>query len=166
MTLKSALDDVLKTTLAAVSGIIGKLEYIAGLRDGNKKYTHWGLQRLHGEEATQQALAEAHRLFFLNILRAPLRMLKEDLKQSSDAQQAAPHEYAESLRTRWRFGAAFQFSATRSFESGFESGKDSTGRQSPSLSAIPTTWPITSASCGCRKTLTCTGESGCGCSTR
>ncbi len=67
MTLKSALDDVLKTTLAAVSGIIGKLEYI---------------------------------LFFLNILRAPLRMLKEDLKQSSDAQQAAPHEYAESLRMR------------------------------------------------------------------
>ncbi len=94
MTLKSALDDVLKTTLAAVSGIIGKLEYIAGLRDGNKKYTHWGLQRLHGEEATQQALAEAHRLFFLNILRAPLRMLKEDLKQST------PHEYAESLRMR------------------------------------------------------------------
>src|SRR6059036_2977772 len=102
-------------------------------------------------------------------------MLKEDLKQSSDAQQAAPHEYAESLRLRqqdmlpgprWRFGAAFQFSATRSFEYGFESGKDSTGRQSPSLSAIPTTWPITSASCGCRKTLTCTGESGCGCSTR
>src|SRR5438093_10995840 len=97
MTLKSALDDVLKTTLAAVSGIIGKLEYIAGLRDGNKKYTHWGLQTLHGEEATQQALAEAHRLFFLNILRAPLRMLKEDLKQSSDAQKAAPHEDAESL---------------------------------------------------------------------
>jgi len=100
MTLKSALDDVLKTTLAAVSGIIGKLEYIAGLRDGNKKYTHWGLERLHGEEATQQALAEAHRLLFLNILRTPLRMLKDDLKQSSEAQQAAPHEYAESLRMR------------------------------------------------------------------
>src|SRR5438876_12136658 len=27
-------------------------------------------------------------------------MLKEDLKQSSDAQQAAPHEYAESVRMR------------------------------------------------------------------
>jgi hypothetical protein len=100
MTLKSAFEDVLETTLAAVSGIIGKLEYIAGLRDGNKKYMHWGLQRLHGEEASQQALAEAHRLLFLNILRAPLRMLKDDLKQSSDAQQAAPHEYAESLRMR------------------------------------------------------------------
>src|SRR2546429_1724588 len=106
MTLKSALDDVLKTTLAAVSGIIGKLEYIAGLRDGNKKYTHWGLQRLHGEEATQQALAEAHRLFFLNILRAPLRMLKEDLKQSSDAQQAAPHEYAERDRKSTRLNSS------------------------------------------------------------
>src|SRR5205807_9453430 len=93
MTLKSALDDVLKTTLAAVSGIIGKLEYIACLRDGNKKYTHWGLQRLHGEEVTQQALVEVHRLLILNILRALLRMLQDDLQQSSEDQQEAPHEY-------------------------------------------------------------------------
>jgi len=99
MTLKSALEDVLETTLNAVSGIIGKLEYIAGLRDGNKKYTHWGLQRVHGEEATQQALAEAHRLLFLNILRTPLRMLKDDLKQSSEARQAATQEYVETLRS-------------------------------------------------------------------
>lgn len=100
MTLKSALEDVLETTLNAVSGIIGKLEYIAGLRDGNKKYTHWGLQRVHGEEATQQALAEAHRLLFLNILRTPLRMLKDDLKQSSEARQTAAQEYVETLRSR------------------------------------------------------------------
>src|SRR5437667_4724103 len=85
MTLKSALDDVLKTTVAAVSGIIGKLEYIAGLRDGNTKYTHWGLQRVHGEEATQQALGEAHGLFSLNSLRAPQALLKEGEKQSSEA---------------------------------------------------------------------------------
>src|SRR5881628_1912002 len=50
MTLKSALEDVLDTTLAAVSGIIGKLEYIAGLRDGSKKYTHWGLQGCMGRK--------------------------------------------------------------------------------------------------------------------
>src|SRR3989442_5089633 len=85
MTLKSALDDVLKTTLAAVSGIIGKLEYIAGLRDGNKKYTQWGLQRLHGEEDTKQALAEAHRLFFLKFLREPLWMFIEELMLFSTA---------------------------------------------------------------------------------
>src|SRR5207245_11427762 len=41
MTLKSALDDVLKTTLAAVSGIIGKLEYIAGLRDEIRNTSTW-----------------------------------------------------------------------------------------------------------------------------
>src|SRR5256885_16634284 len=82
MTLKSALDDVLKTTLAAVSGIIGKLEYIAGLQKGNKKYTHWGLQRLHGEKTTQQALAEAHRLIFLNILRGLCRRCQDDFKQT------------------------------------------------------------------------------------
>src|SRR5439155_23790795 len=82
MTLKSACEDVLDTTLAAVSGIIGKLEYIAGLRDGSKKYTHWGVQRLHGEQATQQAVAEARRLFFLNILRMVLQLLKEVLTDS------------------------------------------------------------------------------------
>jgi hypothetical protein len=100
MTLKSALEDVLNTTLAAVSGIIGKLEYIAGLREGGEKYTHWGLQRIHGQEATQKALAEAHRMLFLNILRTPLRILRDDLKQSGDARQTAPQEYAENLRQK------------------------------------------------------------------
>jgi hypothetical protein len=97
MTLKSALEDVLNTTLAAVSGIIGKLEYVAGLREGGGKYTHWGLQRIHGQEATQKALAEAHRLLFLNILRTPLRTLRDDLKQSGVGGQSASQEYAASL---------------------------------------------------------------------
>src|SRR6059058_1435485 len=93
MTLKSALEDVLDTTLAAVSGIIGKLEYIAGLRDGSKKYTHWGFQRLHGEEATEQALAEAHLLLFLFDLRAFVGLLKEDCTEYSDAQRVAVKQH-------------------------------------------------------------------------
>jgi hypothetical protein len=100
MTLKSALEDVLSTTVAAVSGIIGKLEYIAGLREGKEKYAHWGLQHIHGQEATQKALAEAHRLLFLNILRTPLRTLRDDLKQSSQAAQSGPQEYTQSLRQK------------------------------------------------------------------
>ena len=101
MTLKTALEDVVDTTLAAVSGIIRKFEYIAGLRiDESNKYSHWGLQKIHGERAAQQALAEAHRLLFLKILRTPLRTLKSDLRESSKASQMAPHDYAENLRAR------------------------------------------------------------------
>ena len=43
MTLKSALEDLLGTTLAGVAGIAGKIEYVASLRDAaSGAYSHWG----------------------------------------------------------------------------------------------------------------------------
>ena len=75
MALKSALEDLLGTTLAGVAGTVGKVEYLASLRDAaSGNYSHWGLTRAHGETAAQLALAEAHRLMFLRLLRTPLRI--------------------------------------------------------------------------------------------
>ena len=55
MTLKSALEDLLGTTLAGVAGIVGKIEYVASLRDAaSGAYSHWGLTRAYGETAAQQ----------------------------------------------------------------------------------------------------------------
>ena len=48
-------------------------------------YSHWGLTRAYGEVAAQQALAEAHRLLFLRLLRTPLRTLRDDVMVSSEA---------------------------------------------------------------------------------
>ena len=97
--MKSALEDLLATTLAAVSGIVGKLEYLTSLRnprDGS--YSHWGLARLYGDGAAQQALAEAHSLLFLRVLRTSLRTLRGDVAVSSEALQMPPAEYVENLR--------------------------------------------------------------------
>ena len=101
MTLKSALEDLLGTTLAGVAGIAGKIEYVASLRDAaSGAYSHWGLTRAYGESAAQHALAEAHRLLFLRLLRTPLRILRDDVVVSSGALQMTAGEYVESLRSR------------------------------------------------------------------
>jgi hypothetical protein len=101
MTLQSALEDLLGTTLAGVVGIAGKIEYVAGLRDTTSgTYSHWGLARAHGESAAQHALAEAHRLLFLRLLRTPLRVLRDDVVLSSGALKITAGEYVDRLRSR------------------------------------------------------------------
>jgi len=100
MTLKSALDDVLGVTLTAVSGIVGKLDYLSGLRETPNTYSHWGLSRVYGEGAAQKALSEAHVAFFLATLRTSLRTLQDDVAVSSQGKQRSVEEYIEDLRTR------------------------------------------------------------------
>ena len=58
MTLKSALQDVKETTLAAVSGLLGKLAYLASLRRGQGRYEHWGMELVHGPESSERALKD------------------------------------------------------------------------------------------------------------
>jgi len=100
MTLKSALEDLLGTTLAGIAGLARKIEYIASLRDtATGAYSHWGLTRAYGESAAQHALAEAHRLLFLTMLRTPLRTLRDDVVVSSGALEMTAGEYVERLRS-------------------------------------------------------------------
>jgi hypothetical protein len=101
MALKSALEDLLGTTLAGVAGTVGKIEYLASLRDAaSGTYSHWGLTRAYGEMAAQTALAEAHRLLFLRLLRTPLRALRDDVVLSSGALKITAGEFMERLRSQ------------------------------------------------------------------
>jgi hypothetical protein len=101
MPLQSALEDLLGTTLAGVEGIVGKIEYVASLRDAQSgNYTHWGLSRSHGDQAAQQAIAEAHRLLFLRMLQTPLRALRDEVVVSSGALQMTAVEYVEKFLSR------------------------------------------------------------------
>ena len=100
MTFRSAIDDVLDVSLAAVSGIVRKLEYLSSLRETTDSYSHWGLARVYGEEAAQQALAEAHRMIFLAILRTSLRTLRDDVAVSSGEEQKLAEDYVRDLRGR------------------------------------------------------------------
>ena len=83
LTLKSVKEDLQGSTLRAVSGLLGRLEYFTSLRQEDGSYSHWGLSRVHGEEAAQRALAEAHQENVSLILRTPMRNLLDDAQQSS-----------------------------------------------------------------------------------
>jgi hypothetical protein len=82
MALKSVKEDLQASTLRAISGLLGKLEYFATLRQQDGTYSHWGLSRVHGETAAQEALIQAHQNLVSKILRAPLCKLLDDVQDS------------------------------------------------------------------------------------
>ena len=100
MTLKSALQDLKETTLAAVTGLLGKLTYLASLRRSEGRYEHWGMETLHGEESAERALKAAHAEVVTGVLRAPLATLLEDLAESSRESGVKPLAYVEQMRGR------------------------------------------------------------------
>lgn len=96
--LRSALEDFEKTTLYAVPGLLGKLYYLAGLHDGHGNYSHWGMGKVHGEEAACRAIRTSHATVLTQVLRAPLRILIEDLRSSATSARVPPRELLSSLR--------------------------------------------------------------------
>ena len=92
MSLKSAAEDLQARTLRAVSGWLGKLDYLAGLRQEDGSYAHWGLSRVHGEVASQRALSDAHRSVVTNILRTPLPKLLQELDESGRGADRLPKD--------------------------------------------------------------------------
>jgi hypothetical protein len=88
MTLKSALQDLRETTLAAVAGLLAKLAYLGSLRSREGGYKHWGLSLVYGEESSDRALKTAHTEVLSKVLRSPISELELDLRASS--QSAGP----------------------------------------------------------------------------
>ncbi|MBZ5678698.1 MAG: hypothetical protein LAO24_01185 [Acidobacteriia bacterium] len=101
MTLKSALQDVRETTLAAVSGLLGKLAYLASLRKKQGGYQHWGMSLVHGEESSERALRTAHAEVVARVLREPIGALVDDLQESSQDGGLSPAVYVEEMRGRF-----------------------------------------------------------------
>lgn len=100
MPLKSAVDDLKNTTLRSVGGILARLEYFVRRRRPDGSYEHWGLTRVHGERAAEEAMAEAHRAALTGVLRTPLRDLLDDAAKSSQEQGLPVSEYVEDLSRR------------------------------------------------------------------
>ncbi len=100
MTLKSALQDLRETTLAAVSGLLAKLAYLGSLRrEGG--YLHWGMSLVHGEEASNRALKAAHTEVLSSVLRTPISDLVEDLLESSRGSRQPAGACVESMREQF-----------------------------------------------------------------
>ena len=98
MTLKSALQDLRESTLAAVSGLLAKLAYLAALRRREGGYQHWGMALVHGEESSERALKAAHTEVLSSVLRTPISQLEEDLRESSQDSDKNAEAYVEGLR--------------------------------------------------------------------
>jgi hypothetical protein len=96
VTLWPAIDDILVNTLSVIPGLLGRLEYLSGLK-GRDGYAHWGLSRVHGERAAQQALSEAHELLLFEVLRTPLRQLVTDVEIACARDDRAPSTYLQQL---------------------------------------------------------------------
>ncbi len=96
MTLLSPLEDLVTNTLAALPGLLAKLEYLAGLKT-NGRYGHWGLSRVHGEAVASRTLAQAHEMVITDVLRAPLRDLLEDTTACCVARAQQPHDFLLEL---------------------------------------------------------------------
>ena len=101
MTLKSALQDLRETTLAAISGLLAKLAYLASLRNREGGYLHWGLALLHGEEASDRPLKAAHTEVLSTVLRTPISELVEDLRDSSQNSAETAGAYVEGMRQQF-----------------------------------------------------------------
>ena len=100
MTLKSALQDLRETTLAAVSGLLAKLAYLGSLRrEGG--YLHWGMSLVHGEEASNRALKAAHTEVLSTVLRTPISDLVEDLHESSHDNRTTAGAYVAGMRDQF-----------------------------------------------------------------
>jgi hypothetical protein len=98
VTRKSPLEDFESTTLGAIPGLLGKLYYLAALHDGRGSYSHSGMARVHGEEAARRAIRASHTAILAKVLRAPLRVLDEDLKDSATGVQTTTPEFLLSLK--------------------------------------------------------------------
>ena len=94
---RKIVQDFTLTTLAAIPTLLGRLAYIASLRDlSSGRYEHAGLAVLYSDEALQQALQLCHEQVFERILETPLEGQLEDVRACLNAMQggfsaALPH---------------------------------------------------------------------------
>jgi len=86
MSIKTPLEDFLKTTMAAMPGYWYKLVYLAGLRSKSDKYGHWGMARRYGLTASHSAISAAHSDLFLEVLRTPINKLVEDVSSPAESE--------------------------------------------------------------------------------
>ncbi len=75
------LEDLWRNTISAIPSDLGKLVYLASLRDPNSGcYHHYGLETIYSPEQSDRALRQSHLELFYGWLKKPLAEQKEDLE--------------------------------------------------------------------------------------
>lgn len=93
----SPLEDFAENTLAAVPGVLGKLRYLTNLREAGGDYHHWGMERRHGRDAANHAIADSHAEIFSLILRTPISELWTEINQLAAKRGDTPQELAQEM---------------------------------------------------------------------
>jgi len=140
MTFKSALEDLSRSTLRAISGCLQKLEYLAGLRNQGDAYSHWGFGKVHGELAANKALNEAHKSAVSQVLSTPLSKLLIDVENTATAEGQDAEKYLERLSGKGKVllpsnpgpGAARHLSSVLHALLGLEKRRDKTATRQAS----------------------------------
>ena len=101
MSIRTPLEDFVKTTMAAVPGYWHKLVYIANLRSSSKTYDHWGMARRYGFSASHAAISAAHSDLFVEVLRTPVKKLVEDVRTSVEPRQEESMGHGQFLQELW-----------------------------------------------------------------
>jgi hypothetical protein len=83
MALVSPVEDFLIRSLGPVKSAVARLKYLGEIRR-NCVYEHWGMERTYGAERTNAALAEIHSMLWLEVLRTPIKQLKEESEPRAD----------------------------------------------------------------------------------
>lgn len=81
MKLRSAFDDFMRGTLAALPSVWQKIDFLGTLRTDAGRYEHWGMEHVYGERAAQDAIAKAHSEVFTEILSTPIQQLLAEASQ-------------------------------------------------------------------------------------
>jgi hypothetical protein len=98
MTVTSPLEDLYRSTLRAISGLLRRLEYLAGLRDpAGNTYSHWGFARVYGEIPAERTLKQAHRQALSEVLSTPIEQLSGDAGISGQGTRVTAAVYIEQL---------------------------------------------------------------------
>lgn len=100
--MKSAIEDLSRSTLLAISGCFQKLEYLSRLRVRGGSYSHWGFGKVHGESAANKALAGAHKDMVSQVLSTPLAQLLEDVKKATAEEGQSTEDYLKALAENGR----------------------------------------------------------------
>ena len=97
MTFRSALEDLSRSTLRAISGCLQRLDYLSHLRSDKGDYSHWGFGKVYGQSTANKALSEAHREAVSRVLSTPLSQLLQDVENSTKEEGRATEEYLQKL---------------------------------------------------------------------
>jgi hypothetical protein len=99
---RNAVQDLWKHTLSRIPTLLGRLAYMASLRDPNSGiYRHHGLSAAFGRDESARALRESHEQAFAEWLNLPLAAKHRDLMEYLGSLEESPREVMDYwLRSR------------------------------------------------------------------